>query len=139
MTSVPHKGPTGTASGAQDLVGYEIDFSTGQARVILEVGPQHLNRNGNLHGGLIAMMLDAAAGYAASLSISSAGNASLVTLTLTTQFLAAGVGGQVIASGTYKGGGKSIIYCDSELRDEAGKLLATASGAFKTIRIRTDT
>lgn len=139
LTSAPPNGPKGTGSGAQNLIGYDIDFSTGQARIILDIAPQHLNRNGSLHGGIFAMMLDAAAGYAASLSMSDAGNAPLVTLSLTTQFLAPGVGGQVIATGTHKGGGRSIIYADSEMRDEAGTLLATASGVFKALRKRTET
>jgi acyl-coenzyme A thioesterase 13 len=135
----PRKGPEGTGSGAQNLIGYDIDFDTGQPRIILELGPQHMNRNGSLHGGIFAMMLDAAAGYAASLSLSDAGNAPLVTLSLTTQFLAAGVGGKVIATGTHKGGGRSIIYADSEMRDEAGTLLATGVGVFKAVRKRTET
>ena len=134
MNSVPPKAPDGAGSGAQDLIGYDIDFSTGQARIILKIGPQHLNRNGSLHGGIFAMMLDAAAGYAASLSLSDAGNAPLVTLSLSTNFLAPGVGGQVIATGTHKGGGRSIIFADAEMRDETGTLLATATGVFKAIR-----
>ncbi len=138
LTLAPRKGPEGTGSGAQNLIGYDIDFSTGQARIILDIGAQHLNRNGSLHGGIFAMMLDAAAGYAASLSMSDAGNAPLVTLSLTTQFLAPGVGGQVIATGTHKGGGRSVIYADSELRDDAGTMLATGTGVFKAIRKRTE-
>lgn len=137
MILAPRKGPEGTGSGAQNLIGYDIDFSTGQPRIILDIGPQHLNRNGSLHGGIFAMMLDAAAGYAASLWLSEAGNAPLVTLSLTTQFLAPGVGGQVIATGIHKGGGRSIVYANSEMRDEAGTLLATGTGTFKAIRKRT--
>lgn len=139
MTSAPPKGPNGIGSGAQNLIGYDIVFSADQASIILDIGPQHLNRNGSLHGGIFAMMLDAAAGYTGSLVLSKDGTAPLVTLSLTTQFLAPGVGGRVIATGTYKGGGRSILFADSEIRDEAGALLATASGVFKAVRKGTGT
>lgn len=138
MILAPRKGPEGTGSGAQNLIGYDIDFSTGQPCVLLDIEPHHLNRNGTLHGGIFAMMLDAAAGYAVSLSLTEAGNAQVVTLSLTTQFLAPGISGRVTATGFHKGGGRSIIYADSEMRDEAGTLLATGSGAFKAINRRTD-
>lgn len=136
MTSAPPEAPQGIESGAQNLIGYDVDFSADQVRIILDIGPQHLNRNGSLHGGIFAMMLDAAAGFAASRSLSEAGNAPLVTLSLTTQFLAPGAVGKVIATGTFKGGGRSILYADSEMRDAAGQLLATASGVFKATRKR---
>lgn len=140
MNSAPPEkiatGPDGTASGAQDMIGYVIDFSTGQARVILDLGPRHCNRNGTLHGGIIAMLLDAAAGYAASLALSPEGNAPLVTVSLNTQFLAPCVSGRVISTGIHRGGGRSIIYADSELRDSDGNLLATGNGVFKAIRKR---
>ncbi len=99
----------------------------------LEVGPQHLNRNGTLHGGIHAMMLDAAAGFSASRHL--AGQAvdivPVVTLSLTTHFLAAGGQGQVIAMGQVTGGGYKIIYAEAEIRDADGTLLSKGSGVFK--------
>lgn len=128
----PHEAP---GSGAHALVGYDVDLSDpdGLARVVLEIGPQHLNRNGTLHGGIHAMMLDAAAGFAASRRLADGGPAivPVVTLSLTTDFVAAAQGGVVEAVGRVAGGGRKIIYAEAEIRDGAGRLCSRATGVFK--------
>lgn len=128
----PHEAP---GSGAHDLVGYDVDLSDpgGTARVSLAIGPQHRNRNGTLHGGIHAMMLDAAAGFAASRMLSDGGQAivPVVTVTLTTDFVAAARDGMVEAVGRVAGGGYKIVYADAELRDGQGRLCSRATGVFK--------
>jgi uncharacterized protein (TIGR00369 family) len=128
----PHE-PTG--SGAQELVGYSIDLSdpNGGAVVRLIVEAKHLNRNGTLQGGIHAMMLDAAAGFAASRHL--AGQepqiVPVVTLSLTTQFLAPANLGEVVVTGRVSGGGHKIVYGEAEVRDGQGTLLSKGSGIFK--------
>jgi uncharacterized protein (TIGR00369 family) len=127
----PHEPPD---SGAHALVGYDIDLSDpdGIARVTLEIGPQHLNRVGTLHGGIHAMMLDAAAGFAASRMLAGDGDlVPVVTLTLTTDFVSAANTGVVQAVGRVAGGGYKIVYADAELRGSDGRLFSRASGVFK--------
>lgn len=122
-------------SGAQDMIGYDIDLTggAGAARVTLDVAPRHLNRNGSVHGGIVAMMLDSAAGFAAALSDGNEIPRHLVTLSLNTQFLGAATSGRIIATGTFKGGGKTTKFADSALHDEEGRLLATGTGVFRII------
>lgn len=130
--------PASIDSGAQDMVGYVIDLgcSDGGAQVTLDLAPRHLNRVGSLHGGIIAMLLDAAAGFAASRSWSEAGDALLVTVSLNTHYIASVNRGRVIATGRVSGGGQSVKFAEADLRDGAGRLLATASGVFKRVRER---
>ncbi|MEM9552003.1 MAG: PaaI family thioesterase [Pseudomonadota bacterium] len=120
-------------SGAQRLIGYQIDLSEsdGSARILLDIEDRHRNRNNSLHGGIISMMLDAAAGFAASRGGPNGSFANVVTVSLTTNYLAAAIGGRVAAIGTYRGGGRSIAYADAVLEDAQGNRLATASGVFK--------
>ena len=123
-------------SGAQDLIGYDIDLSAedGSTRVTLTVIEQHLNRNRSLHGGIVAMILDAAAGFAVSRYLAPDGDALLVTVTLNIQYLAPGLeNATVTAVGRRVGGGRKIHYADAELRDESGTVLARASGVFKPV------
>ncbi len=122
-----------TDSGAQDLIGYALDFTgdDGAVRVILDIAPRHLNRNGTLHGGIIAMMLDAAAGFAASRAAPETGFVPVVTVSLNTRYLAPAPVGRVVATGWFAGGGTRLLHADAELRDEAGVLLAGAAGVFK--------
>lgn len=129
----PHSAP---GSGAQDMVGYDIDLSdpSGGSCVTLTIQPQHRNRNGTLHGGIHAMMLDAAAGFAASRALGQGGALVPVqTLTLTTNYVAAAGEGVVTAKGRVTGGGYKIIYATAEITDEGGRLLSSASGVFKRV------
>lgn len=135
MTSAPPEAPTAPGSGAHDLIGYDIDLSAGDgtSRVVLDIAPKHLNRNGSLHGGVIAMMLDASGGFAASMA-SRQGLIPVVTVALNTQYLAPVMSGQVVAIGSVKQAGGSICYADAELRDATGNLIATGNGVFKYMR-----
>ena len=127
-------------SGAQDLVGYDIDLDdpAGGAVVRLRVEARHLNRNGTLQGGIQAMLLDAAAGFSASRFL--AGDdptvTPVVTLSLTSNFLAPALMGDVIATGQVTGGGHKIVYASAEIRDGDGKLLSHGNGVFKRTALK---
>lgn len=125
-------------SGAELMVGYRIDLSdpSGAATVTLEIEAKHRNRNGTLHGGIHAMMLDAAAGFAASRHLAQQGSLVPVqTLSLNTSYIAAAAEGQVIARGKVTGGGYKIVYATSEITDAAGRVLSAAAGVFKRVTI----
>ncbi len=94
-----------------------------------------MNRNGTLHGGIHAMMLDAAAGFAASRHLGRGGAdlVPVVTLSLNTSFVGAGGSGQVIATGSVTGGGRKVIYAEAEIRGADGTLLSKGTGVFKRI------
>lgn len=139
MPSVPPDSAKRTlvapTSGAHLLIGYDVDLCAGDgtARVTLDVLPKHLNRNETLHGGIIAMLLDASAGFAASQAHGDE-LSPVLTVALNTQFLASARQGQVVATGSVKRAGRSICYADAELRDVHGTLLATGNGVFKYLR-----
>ncbi|MGJ5619697.1 PaaI family thioesterase [Sulfitobacter sp. MF3-043] len=123
-----------TGSGAQDLVGYRIDLSdpAGGAVVRLTVEAKHLNRNGTLQGGIHAMLLDAAAGFAASRHLAGQGDiVPVVTLSLNAQYLAPAALGEVIARGQVTGAGYKIVHAEAEIRSADGTVLSRGSGVFK--------
>lgn len=126
-------------TGARRLVGYEVDLGTSDSpvEVSLEIGPQHLNRIDTLHGGLAAMMLDTAAGFAASKFFGGDPLPQVVTLSLTTDFVASPRAGErVIARGHSDGGGRKIAYTRAELVGEDGRLFARASAVLKRVSER---
>lgn len=126
-------------SGCQTQVGYVVDLSgpDGMARAWLDVTDQHSNRVGLLHGGLISMLLDAALGYAASRWFSGTGDPTttpVVTVSLTVNFAGpARIGQRVTATGLPANGGRTLAHATGEIRDDQGRLIATATGVFRRI------
>lgn len=121
------------SSGARDLVGYRSSFPddiTGACS--LEVGQQHLNRLGQLHGGFVAMLLDNACGVAVRNMIGDVHTA-IITVSMSVNFLAAVRSGSVVATGRVTGGGKRLKFVEAQLKDDAGVLLATGSAVFKIL------
>ena len=43
------------------------------------------------------------------------------------------MGNRLSAEGKVIGGGRSILFCEAEVRDESGKLLARGMGTFKPV------
>ncbi len=124
-------------TGAQRLIGFVVDLrggGEGRARCWLDLGPQHLNRMGVLHGGISTVLLDAASGFTASLSASADASAPFLTVTLDTHYLSSAREGRVTALGRVTGGGRSLVFVDAELTDERGALVARSTGVFKRVR-----
>ena len=123
-------------TGAQTLLGYIVDISAGdgKGRCILDIGAQHGNRHGSLHGGIIACMLDNAMGFAASLTGDAAGETRFMTVSMNTQFMAPAKDGRVTATGVITGGGRSLLFAEAEAVDEAGRVIATATGVYKRVK-----
>ena len=122
--------------GCQQLVGYltEMDQRDGSCQVTLDLMPQHLNRHGILHGGIVAMLLDVVCGNTASAFFDRETHPPLVTVSLNTTYVAAAQGGRVTATAQASGGGRSLAFVNGELRGDDGTLLASATGIFKRIR-----
>ena len=124
-------------TGAQRLLGYTLDVGRGdgRARCTLAVDDTHANRHDRLHGGLAAVLLDNAMGATASLTVDASGRRPFLTVSMNVHFLAPGeIGARLTATGRVSGGGRSLVFVEGELVDEAGTRIATASGVFKRAR-----
>ena len=121
-------------TGTQRLIGYVVDVSDpARGRCFLDMGPQHTNRHGVLHGGIAAALLDNASGTTGSLSVDPEGRVPFLTIAMTTQFVAPGLPGRVTATGRVTGGGRSLLHIAAELVHEDGTLIATSTGVFKRV------
>ncbi|NNE53983.1 MAG: PaaI family thioesterase [Sulfitobacter sp.] len=121
-------------TGTQTLIGYVVDVSDGvRGRCFLDVGPQHTNRHGVLHGGIASCLLDNASGTTGSLTVDETGKAPFLTISMNTHYVAPGRAGRVTATGRVVGGGRSLLYIDAILEQEDGTLIATSSGVFKRV------
>lgn len=117
--------------GMQRAVGYvnHIYADRCEARVIMD--DRHENRRGHLHGGMMSTLLDSALGYAASRSYDEAAAQVVVTLALNVNFVASTENREICATGRVRRAGRSICFCEGEVTDGDGTVLATATGVFK--------
>ncbi|MCP3978752.1 MAG: hotdog fold thioesterase [bacterium] len=101
----------------------------GEAEVQLELQPHHLNRRGVAHGGVIASLLDSALGMAVISSMPA--EWWCATTSLTTNFVDGPRGGRLVGTGRVVRRGSSIAFAEGEVRDERGRVVATASGSWR--------
>ncbi|WP_119462269.1 PaaI family thioesterase [Rhodospirillaceae bacterium SYSU D60014] len=115
------------------LVGYRlIAWREGYAEVALTVGPDHLNRTGVPHGGLLATLIDTACGYSGCYCTVPGNRRRAVTLSLNTQFVGQARAGDILtAVGRATAGGRRIFFTQCEVRDQAGRLIAQGEGVFR--------
>ncbi len=108
-----------------------LDIADGRSRVRVALRPEHCNSFGIAHGGLICTILDVAMGTAARSKIGQP----IMTLDMQVSFLSPGRG--VLSSeGRVVRAGRSVVFCEADVRDEAGELIAKASGLFKPTSAR---
>lgn len=120
-------------SGFQELLGYRlVRWEDGAAEVEMVIRPQHRNRAGVLHGGVLTTLLDTVMGFSATHCAVPGRVRRVVTLSLTSSFLGQATEGTLLARATLRGGGRKIVGCRGEVMlQETGALLASGEGMFK--------
>jgi uncharacterized protein (TIGR00369 family) len=117
-----------------DDLGIDIlDAPPGESKVVLVLGHRHLNSWNVAHGGVIMTMLDVALAIAGrSLDPEARGG---VTVEMKTSFVQPGPAGSTLtATGKAFHRSTTMAFCEGEVRDGEGRLVAKAMGTFKTIR-----
>ena len=106
-------------------------FTAEEGHVVVEMRAQefHYNPLGGMHGGMIATLLDTAAGCSVHSTL--AVGEGYTSLDLTTKFLRAVTveSGLLRCEGTVLQRGRRTALAQAELRDEAGKLVAHATSS----------
>jgi uncharacterized protein (TIGR00369 family) len=103
----------------------------GAVEVELDVGSNHLNLFGTLHGGLIATLADTATGLAMLTSLDP--GLTHVTTSLSLTFLAPGRAGIVTARARVVKRGRRFGYAEADVVDAEGELLARATATFSVM------
>ncbi len=122
-----------SAYGFQDLIGFrKTAFEDGFCTLELELGPQHMNRAMAPHGGVYSSLLDTALGASGVYAGVPNEFRKAVTLNLNISYLAPPSDGLLITEGRRIGGGKTIYFSEGDVKDGTGRLLATATGTFRS-------
>ena len=106
-----------------------VEWRPGEARVELRLRPELHNSLRAAHGGVVCTVLDVAMAAAAR---SSDAALRVVTVDMSVQFMRPGVG-TLVAIGRALTITRSLAFCEAEIRDAGGELVAKSSGVFKRI------
>ncbi len=124
----------GAMPPASRLLGVDvqsIDAEAGIAVVAFTARPDFCNPMGVVQGGFLVAMLDDAMAIAA---VGKSGFSVFVpTLELKTSFLKPAFPGRLIATARVLQWGKSTVFLEARMQDEAGNLLAVASATAKLV------
>jgi 1,4-dihydroxy-2-naphthoyl-CoA hydrolase len=116
------------------LLGATALLSTpGEVRLRLAWDPSRCTAGGLLHGGAIMGLADAAGGLCAFLNLPE-GATGTATVSSATNFLRGVRAGHVEASARPLNVGRTVIVVDTELRDDAGKLVARVTQTQAVLR-----
>jgi uncharacterized protein (TIGR00369 family) len=119
-------------SGFREMLGIRFVGVEDDAVVLdMMIGPEHLNTDGVLHGGVLASLIDMACGVVIAQPLPGGTVRKAVTLSLTTSFTGQGKSGLVRAIGRRRAGGRRIVFASAEVVDAYGNLLAFGEGSFR--------
>jgi uncharacterized protein (TIGR00369 family) len=115
------------------LIGFQLtEAGDGRSVVTLQVGPQHANPMGTLHGGILCDIADAAMGIAFNSTLAS--TESFTTVELKINFFRPVWKAQLRAEGKVVKRGKTMGYIEYEITDENGRAIAKASSTCLVLR-----
>lgn len=133
MTDAPtHPADLEAPYELQNVLGYRLtEWARDHAKVEAEFSDILKNRQGLLHGGIHALMLDTAMGYAGCYTGQPGVQQNALTLSMTVNYIGQMQGTRLIATGRRIGGGRKTYFAEAEVTDDTGARLATASGVFR--------
>jgi uncharacterized protein (TIGR00369 family) len=116
-----------------ELLGLEfLAWEAGRCEVALNLREELCNSWSVVHGGVTMTLLDVAMARAAR-SPNQPGHATspgVVTIEMKTSFMRPGLG-RIVASGSLLQRTATMAFCEASAFDEAGQLIAHATGTFK--------
>ena len=115
-----------------ELLGIKVALQEpGRARLVMDVRPELTNSWHAAHGGAVMTLADIA--LAVSAMTVEGVSRSVMTIELKVSFIGPG-SGRLVAEGRCVKSGKSIAFCEGEVSDEEGNLVAKALGTFRLRR-----
>lgn len=115
------------------LLGAELVRAVdGEAEIALALADEHMNGWGVGHGGVVMSLLDVAMARAGKSKVEadSGGSVGSVTVEMKTSFFRP-ARGRVVARGRVLHRSTTMAYCEAELVDAGGALIAKALGTIK--------
>ncbi len=118
-------------SSFENYLGVKFNkYEEGYCEIELKIKPEYLNIGGSVHGGIINGLCDIALSGAVTCNFHS-GAESVVTMQMNVNFLKAGKPDDTLTAwGEVVKRGRTIYYVEGGIKNQEGKLIARASGAW---------
>lgn len=114
----------------KSFLGMELDGDdAGVATAHVDLGPEHMNPNGVVHGAVLFALVDTAMGKATMSVIDEPGRF-CASIELSLRFIRPAVSGRVTATATVVKRGRSVVHLDARVTGDEGRLIATGAGTF---------
>ena len=117
--------------GLNGFLGFRITaWREGYAEISVDLDDKHKNRQGGLHGGTTAALIDAATGYCGIYEPDPAKRRGNVTVSLTTNFVGRPKGKTLVCAARVVKAGRRIYFAAAEVKDDKDTLIATATAVY---------
>ncbi|MBI5589726.1 MAG: PaaI family thioesterase [Deltaproteobacteria bacterium] len=109
-----------------------MEIGVGYSVVALDVGKEHMNPFGGLHGGVYASAIDTAAYWSAYCDLPE--DNGLITIDIKVDFLAPVSGEKIIITGRRIKSGKTLYLTEAKMSDANGTVLAHGTSKLMVTR-----
>ena len=137
---MPKPIPKSMTDGMNDLLGFQlVEWRSGHAVVEVELDDRHKNRQGGLHGGVTASMVDAVTGYCGIYEPDSSKRRGNVTVSLNINYIRRPKGDRLRATAELIRAGRRLYFAAARVTDDQGTLIATAEAVYAYIEKQSKT
>ncbi|HZS13098.1 MAG TPA: PaaI family thioesterase [Candidatus Dormibacteraeota bacterium] len=121
----------GRRSGFAHAMGVRVvSGEAGEAVVECDVGPDHLNIGGSVHGGVVCTLVDVAVAVACHSLDAGGSRRAMATTELSVTFLQASSAGPLSCRARIRRRGRSLAVGEAEVTDASGRLLAVGRATY---------
>lgn len=116
-------------------LGLELEaLADGKSSIRLPFRKEYGNTRGEVHGGAIATLVDAAMSQAVRSTVEL--GARVATISMTVNYMAPAVG-DLLCKGAVVRGGRSLMFVEAEVIDSAGNVVCRASATYRAAPAKT--
>lgn len=122
---------SGFTKGLNGSLGFElVEWREGYARVVVDLDERHRNRQGGIHGGVTAALVDAATGFCGIYDPDPEKRRGNVTVSLNVNYTGRPKGSRLTCTAELLRAGRRIYFATSLVHDDAGNLIASAEAVY---------
>lgn len=117
--------------GLNGFLGFRlVDWREGFAQIAVDLEDQHKNRQGGLHGGVTASLIDATTGFCGVYELDPDKRRGNVTVSLNVNFVGRAKGTTLTCTAKTIRAGRRIYFASAEVHDEHANLVASAEAVY---------